>query len=405
MTIPPSGNPDLDRAVAELFESARRSDRSTSRARKHHLVPASYLVRWEEAGQIRVTETDSKHTYLNRAEVAARETDFYRMESEDLDSEEIPPLLFETILGRIEGAGKPAIDRLIDCGMDALEPPDVSALSQFLAFQIARGRARRREILDMANKVMLIQYGNISDEGIRRLLRKQGKKATSEEVGSMREFIDAWKAGRYVIGPQPAARVALASLAAEATAMTLLGRRWRIYQATCPLITCDEPVVAVGGPRQDRRAILGVGTAGVVIFPLDPFHLLAMFHPGLHPGLYLDAVGLHAELLPSEVDELNLQLAAASDRWLFERSTKRRTTTLLVPPWPRDSTVFEEIRFVNEPDRAILREFRPSRWPTFGQAPPPPVERWWRHADLPGDHDRPIVWEEMEYALYNSLAA
>jgi hypothetical protein len=400
MAIPSSGNPEIDSAVADLFDAARKNDNGPSRPRKHHLVPASYLVRWEVEDKIRVTETDTRLTYLNAAEVAARETDFYRMESEDLDPDDVPPLLFETILSRVEGAGRAAIDLVLTGGVRALGPVDVQAMSQFLAFQIARGRARRREIMDMANKAMLLQFADITDDGIRQRLEQNGAGSTSQEVASMRIFIDDWKAGKYVVGPQPAAQVALASMAAEDIAMTLLGRRWWIYGSSSPIITCDEPVVAIGGPGQDRCAVLGVGTAGVVVFPLDPHHVLAMFHPGIP----LDAVALHRDLLPSEVDELNAELAAASDRWMFEQSSHRRTTTLLVPPWPNESTTFEDIEVVNDPQRQYMRSFRPNRWARFRKAPRSPIERWWPSTGWLWIN-QPIVWEDMEYAQYNSLGS
>jgi hypothetical protein len=142
-----------------------------------------------------------------------------------------------------------------------------------------------------------------------------------------------------------------------------------------------------------------VGTAGVVVFPLDPHHLLAMFHPNLP----LDRIALCPDLLPTETDEINLKFAAASDRWLFEQSTKRRTTTLLVPRWQKDATEYEEFRVLDATDREMVRGFRPNRWAQFGHGPPPPVERWWRRA-APGTFDQPIVWENIEYALFNSLA-
>ena len=63
-----------EEAVAALFESARNSEKSAPR--KHHLVPASYLRRWAVHDQIRVTETDSRHSYTPSPEKAARETDF-----------------------------------------------------------------------------------------------------------------------------------------------------------------------------------------------------------------------------------------------------------------------------------------------------------------------------------------
>jgi hypothetical protein len=322
------------------------------------------------------------------------------MESKDLDPESAPPLLFETILSRVEGSGRAAIDLLLDSGIEALGDAHVYALTQFLAFQVARGRARRRELTDMANKMMLIQYGQMTDEGISHRLREQGKAAAYDEVAEMRSFIEDWKAGKYFVGPQPAALVALASLATEAICMTLLARRWWVYETPWPLITCDEPVVAVPGPFQERHTLLGVGTAGVVIFPIDPHHVLAMFHP----NLLLDEVALHRDLLPTEVDEINLELAAASDRWLFEKSNKRRTPTFLVPRWPKDATHYEEFPLEGESEHGIVWGVRPNRWAQFRNAPPPPVARWWRRAN----HEtftQPIVWEQMEYALFNSLTA
>src|SRR4051794_4521934 len=44
--------------VFAVFEEARKSAQGGSAARKHHLVPASYLRRWEEDGQLRVTVID-----------------------------------------------------------------------------------------------------------------------------------------------------------------------------------------------------------------------------------------------------------------------------------------------------------------------------------------------------------
>ena len=118
----------LDAAVAALFESAKKSEQAAPR--KHHLIPASYLVRWEVASKLRVTETSTTTTYRIR-DNAARETDFYRMESDDLDSDEIPPLLFETILSRLEGAAPAVIDLLIEGGPTALGHLDASGFAQF----------------------------------------------------------------------------------------------------------------------------------------------------------------------------------------------------------------------------------------------------------------------------------
>src|SRR4051794_26435246 len=85
----------------KLLEDARRSA-DQSAPRKHHLVPASYLRRWAEGGRIRVTQIEEKNSYLAAPEKAARETDYYRIEAPEISPDEVPPLLFETMLGRVE---------------------------------------------------------------------------------------------------------------------------------------------------------------------------------------------------------------------------------------------------------------------------------------------------------------
>lgn len=312
-----------------MFERARNNEKSA--ARKHHLIPASYLSRWERDGRIRVTETDSKRTYTPSPEKAARETDFYSLASEDLDSDKIPPLLMESILSQIEGSAKPIIDLLLDSGPAALGPLDALGFAQFFAFQVTRGRAFRAQIMAMENAGMLKLWEGISDEGIASRLRGQGGDHSPPAVAGIREILDEWKDGKWTMAPQPAALVGYAASAAEPLAMTFLARLWRIYESVMPMITCDEPVVPVPLPSANRREYAGLATAGVVLFPLDPHHLLAMFHP----YLALDELALFPELCPSEADKINHELAASSDRWLFELPNHTRGLTLTVPPRPR----------------------------------------------------------------------
>ncbi len=388
----------LDEAVAAMFERARRNEKSAPR--KHHVIPASYLARWQRDGQVRVTETDAKRTYTTSPEKAARETDFYSLASEDLDSHEIPPLLMETILSQIEGSAKSIIDRLLEGGPGALSALDALGFAQFLAFQVTRGRAFRAQIMAMANAGMLKMWEGVSDQGIAARLREQGSDSSPGAVAAIRETLDEWKDGHWTVAPQPAALVGYAAAAAEPLAMTFLARPWRIYQSVMPMITCDEPVVPVPRPRGDRGEYAGLATAGVVLFPLDPHHLVAMFHP----YLALDEVALHPELCPSEADEINLELAGHSDRWLFERPNHSRSLTLTVPRHAPTRAVLESINVANRPEDEFFRGYRPTRWHASLRRPPLPVERWWRQGRSPGLHDLPFDVETMPFALFNSLS-
>ncbi|WP_276944634.1 DUF4238 domain-containing protein, partial [Ferrimicrobium acidiphilum] len=302
----------LDEAVAKMFERARKNGESPPR--KHHLIPASYLERWAVDGRIRVTETDSKYTYVTRPDQAARVTDFYSLASDEMDNDRIPPLLIETILSQIEGDAKQIIDKLIEGGPRALTLIEALEFEQFLAFQIVRGRLFREQLAEVVDRAQFVLWSDITDEGIAANLSEQGVENDPDEVAHIRAFISEWRAGQVRVQLQGPAMVGFAAEAAIQLQGVLLARAWRIFHTSTPLITCDEPVASVPVPRGDRRRYPGLQTAGAIIFPLHPHHLLVMFHPALP----LDEEAMRPELSQIEVGEINRELAANSERWLFE---------------------------------------------------------------------------------------
>lgn len=393
---------ELNEAVEALFERARRNVRSAPR--KHHLVPASYLTRWALRNRVRVTETDSKYSYVAAPDTVARETDFYSLASDDLDDHHIPPLLIETILGELEGSAKPTIDVLLKHGPCGLDPEQALSFAMFLGFQITRGRAFRTTLMTMANAGMLLQFGGLTDADIAARIRAGGEEPTVEAVADARRSLEDWKSGRYYVGPQPAAQAGHAAELAVMLPFHLLARRWRIYHSRLPLITCDEPVVPVAAPRGDLRHEPGVAAAGALLMPLDPHHLLVMFHP----DLVLDDAALYAELSPTESDQVNLFVAGHSVRWLFERPDGTRTKTLLVPRLPAEPVTTERVgdpvRTGDDMTRELVRLIGRTRW--SGPIPPPsrPVDRWWAHSHGPGWHDFAYDPDQMAHALFNSIA-
>lgn len=324
-------------------------------------------------------------------------TDFYSLASEGLDPDAVPPLLIETILSQIEGTTKPLIDVLIERGLGALEPLAALAMAQFLAFQVTRGRAFRAQLMAMANAGQLLMWKGITDDGIAARLRDAGDDDGPESVARIREWLKAWQRGEYAVGPQLAAQVWYAAAAAEPLALVLCGRQWRVYESICPLITCDEPVVAIHAPHQDRRSVPGLGTAGVVVFPLDPHHILAMFHPYLRP----DELALEQFLLPSEAHELNLEIAANSDRWIFELPSGTQGRTIAVPRHAPERAVVAAVGVKGPHEGEVLHGLRPSRWHYSSNVPPPAMARWWQHSE--GLERIPIDPERQPYAMYNAL--
>jgi Protein of unknown function (DUF4238) len=232
--------------MSPLFDSARKNAEG-SRPRKHHLIPASYLRRWAESGMVRVTELNQRRTYTVAPEKAARETDFYSLEHESLDPDEIPPLLMEALLSEVEGAAAAATDRLIAKGADSLTKDERFAMTSHLALQLTRGRSYREENRHMLADGYRLLYAEYSDADIRRHLESRGIEVTPDVLDRHKKFPTDLQSGKVEIGRHRAQEVALAAQTAQDVGVHLWTRHWRVYRTPAVLITCDEPVVAVEG--------------------------------------------------------------------------------------------------------------------------------------------------------------
>jgi hypothetical protein len=153
----------------------------------------------------------------------------------------------------------------------------------------------------------------------------------------------------------------------------LLLRDWFVFRSDLsPIITSDEPVVMIDGPGGDRRQRGGVGTESVIVFPLAPNAVLAMFHPDLE----LDDAAVLPDLDVLEADELNLEIAGNSHRWMFERPDRSRTLTLALPPLQPANGIDGPLTVVGEPGE-LYRTYKPSRWYSTPNPPSWSVGRRW----------------------------
>ena len=361
----------LPREAEGLLDEARRNEAGTP-PRKHHLVPASYLRRWAEDGKIRVTEVDEQHTYVTAPKTAARQTDFYRLEHPQLDANKLPPLLFETILSKAEGNAHQVIDHLLEQrDVTGLAPEQTAEFAWHLALSITRGRAFRAEQQEMLNDFYRLQYSKVTDEGIRARLKEHGIDPTPAEVATNREFLDDLQTGEVRVERPVASSIAMSAEMAGPLGERLFQRSWVVFETPPILVTCDEPVVIVGGPGSPRSERSGVETAGALLYPLSPSSLLVLFHPSMRPvgPLVLD----HAE-----VAEINREIIAATSRWVFERPTRRVAMGLRVPSAPEKPFMREgPLPQAAGAEGELYRFMKPTRWSDEALAPPWPVQRWW----------------------------
>lgn len=352
------------------FLDRARKSAANSAPRKHHLVPASYLNRWSESGQIRVTHVDEKRSYLTAPKNAARETDYYRLESPQVDPAYVPPLLFETMLGELEDRAKNIIDTVLSFGLEALGPQEIADFAWFMAFQITRGHTFREEQRHFVNSMFLLKFGRMTNEGIRRRLVSKGMSAEAEDVERARMQLEEIVDGDVRIQPSEAAIIANSGKSALPLGDHLLLRNWRIIETPNLLVTSDEPVVMVGGPGNPRTERAGVATAGIVLFPLCPSAILAMFRQDMRPRppWKLNLV---------EIAEVNREILGATSRWAFERPSKHVTERMPIPPAPTAFAMEGPMVRFDGGTGELYRNYRPTRWAN-AVAPPWPVERWWR---------------------------
>jgi hypothetical protein len=361
---------DIDREVTRLFDKARRSAEDSA-PRKHHVVPRSYLERWAEDGVIRVTDVDRRQSFVTAPAKAARQTDFYSLSDDGLDPKTMPPLLMETLLSEVEGMAVRVVDHLVSNGVETLTDEQRLHMSTFLAFQQARGRAVRERIQQMVNSHLKLSFQDCTDEDIRAHLQRIGVASTKYEIERNRNFLDDLQADRTGVASPPAQAIALAMSSAEQAAQLFYDRDWLVFSAPPILVTCDEPVIVIGGPGLPRGERAGLLDAAVVAFALSPSCLLTM----LRPGMTLRGL---ANLTHIEVAEVNREILASTFRYAFERPGRRISERLQVPPTPDKAFITEQVNALVDGEPAeVYRHYSINRWHGFFPEPTWPVDRWW----------------------------
>lgn len=362
-------------ALRELIEDAQRNGESRSAQRRHHLVPLFYLKHWADDGKIRVTDLDKHKSWITTPKRAASENDYYRIESPDLDPEDVPPLLFEVTLSRIERWGADFIAAALDDPVDALRDDEMRVLfSNYMAFQYVRGRDYRAFTRASMTDLFKLTYGEITDEGIRHELSDRGLETTPENMELFRRFIAQLNSGDITVGPHKASDIGMSGQLAQKIGLHLFARGWHIYQLPEMLLTCDEPVIPIAGPPHPRVERGGVGDAAVVIFPLTPGLLLAMFD-----GFNATPAPPY-ELGPHDIGQLNREIAAASSTFTFERPVRNLAMGFKLPKAAAPISRADPVPVDDTGKKHLIRSHRPSRWANAKRIPPWPIERWYHES-------------------------
>jgi len=161
-------------------------------------------------------------------------------------------------------------------------------MALFFGFQLTRGPSFREEQRRVSTSWFLLKYGSLDDDGIRRYLRKKGVAPTDAAVADSRRLFDGLADGSLFIAPHDAALMSNAADLATEHGESFLARAWVVCRTQGAMPTCDEPIVIVSGPGQPRDERGGLEDAGVIVCPLAPTHVLAMFRADLAARLGLE---------------------------------------------------------------------------------------------------------------------
>lgn len=348
-------------------------------SRKHHLVPSFYLRGWERAGLLRVTDLDDQRSFLTSASKAIRETDFYSLESEDLDPEEVPPLLAEDTLSTIESDAADSIRALLNHS-GAIPQHHRSSLAMLMAMQLTRGRINRESLSNFVHQTShALVRGAPTDQLRGALWRILDREPTEAEIIDARHSLQVQ--GLDAVGwyPHQASMVAQSMDLGANYAHDLQRREWVFLDSpSFPFLTTDEPVVPIGFETESRYRRPGLDVAPVVFFPLSPRTMLAMFHPAVDRVRHVDDGG-RLTVSFDQTLALNHELLANSHRWAIEVPVDARRSLALrmhVPPRPTPFVSIWPSDTVDDARHQIVAGVTvPTRWPMFGE-PPSPVRGW-----------------------------
>lgn len=304
--------------------------------RSCQLVSAGYVHRWAEAGRLRVTDVQARRTFDSTSGDVGLGTDCYRLYAEGLDHHELVPLPLHVLTAETEGRAQGGLTDLVEVGWSSAE--HLERVAFYLALRMTQGRAFLATLRSAVKEAA------------------DGPRSQSHARTHLRTPHD----------------VVLTDLAARAAAgivpYLLTDRHWLTYDTPDLLVTCDEPVVSLGGPLRERAEQGDLDTAPVILFPLSPSKLLVLLRSDLRPEE-------RRELDTLEVADINRELVASSTRWVFERPSRRVGMRIRVPG-PPPVLMTQQSGTHPADDGAWHRLIRPTRWVCAPQTPWP-VSRWW----------------------------
>ncbi|MBX8690017.1 DUF4238 domain-containing protein [Mycobacterium sp. 20091114027_K0903767] len=328
--------------------------------KRHHHVPQMYLRRWAGAdGTVRLTSSATAKSYTQPPKEIARRDNLYTIAADDLDAE-FPRLWLEKHMSRIESEATGWFSALGNLPDGRIEDRELIAnMAVFVALQDQRtlrqhqqelriedalNRFGRAEVLSPVLPDVCRLYGIpyspwLHDEILQRFL-DQPLISAERKPRALESAIGVWR------------NQAVPHFASQ--------RTWWLVSSVSPLLTCDEPVVYLGGSVRQRWETASWAASPIVFFPVGPHRLLVLSANDIE-------LSEPHQLAQKEAEQVNFEVVAASNEFCYEQPDANIAASVDVPRWPdhdpASATTFME---------AVIA---PSRW-NEGEGPPWAVPRW-----------------------------
>ncbi len=343
------------------IEVSKQQARETNVGKRHHYVPQMYLRRWAGPdGRVRLTKMATGEVHDQSPDAVANRPNLYTIAASDLEPD-YPTRWLEKHLSRIESDASNWLRALDGLPVGPITDSDlINNLAVFVALQDQRTLRKRSQELRIEDALNRFGRAEVLSPLLPFVCRLYGIPYSPRWHGALlQQFL-----AQPLISEEKKPRAIESTVGVwrnQAVPYFAKQRRWWLIDSALPLITCDEPVVYLGGTVRPRWKQGSWITSPIVLFPIGPHRLIAM-------TFVRENLRAPYELNASESGEVNFEVAAASDAFCFEQPTTAIASAVDLPPWP-------------EPDPASATTFiqavmAPSRWKA-GEGPPWALARWY----------------------------
>lgn len=283
-----------------------------SQARRHHVVPRSYLLRFaDESGLLSMLDMANGTWSMPHASDAAVRIGFYTVDMDTGPSDEV-----ERALGTIEG-GMIEVLRRLDHG---LWPPDEQtrqAIANFVGLQVVRGADFRERIDDFHNRVArkMARLMGATGAGLRAAFREtQGREPEDEELEELKRGLS-----RAEVSAEVPRNLHVLTMLQSAGTQAYVSYAKRLHLLTSEgeglFVTSDAPVAMwteSPGPFGSTSLMM----ADEVYLPVDPQKCLLLTHP---EDEHRRGAETRQRVARARAREINLRIAAQAHRFVFCR--------------------------------------------------------------------------------------